>query len=81
MKKTIIVSVAALALVLGACNNSSNMSEQSNKTDTTETFYIDTTKLKSGETFYQCEMNPEVILDSPGNCPKCGMKLSKMKKK
>ena len=24
---------------------------------------------------YSCPMHPEVITDSPGNCPKCGMKL------
>jgi len=24
---------------------------------------------------YTCPMHPEVISDSPGNCPKCGMKL------
>jgi hypothetical protein len=24
---------------------------------------------------YTCTMHPEVVQDSPGNCPKCGMKL------
>jgi hypothetical protein len=24
---------------------------------------------------YTCSMHPEVIMDAPGNCPKCGMKL------
>ncbi len=24
---------------------------------------------------YTCPMHPEVRQDSPGNCPKCGMKL------
>ena len=24
---------------------------------------------------YTCPMHPEVVQDSPGNCPKCGMKL------
>lgn len=28
---------------------------------------------------YTCEMHPEVIMDAPGNCPKCGMKLVEMK--
>jgi hypothetical protein len=25
---------------------------------------------------YTCPMHPEVVQASPGNCPKCGMKLS-----
>ena len=25
--------------------------------------------------FYTCTMHPEVMLDKPGKCPKCGMKL------
>jgi len=24
---------------------------------------------------YTCPMHPEVVIDHPGNCPKCGMKL------
>jgi multidrug efflux pump subunit AcrA (membrane-fusion protein) len=32
-----------------------------------------------GEKKYTCEMHPEVIMESPGNCPKCGMKLVEMK--
>src|SRR5262245_43135576 len=24
---------------------------------------------------YTCPMHPEVVMDHPGNCPKCGMKL------
>jgi len=28
---------------------------------------------------YTCSMHPEVVMDHPGNCPKCGMKLVPMK--
>jgi hypothetical protein len=28
---------------------------------------------------YTCPMHPEVILDKPGKCPKCGMNLVKVK--
>ncbi len=28
---------------------------------------------------YTCQMHPEVIMDAPGECPKCGMKLVEMK--
>jgi hypothetical protein len=30
---------------------------------------------------YTCQMHPEVITDHPGNCPKCGMKLVRVKEK
>lgn len=29
------------------------------------------------KTVYTCEMHPEVMLDQPGKCPKCGMELVK----
>ena len=29
-------------------------------------------------TLYTCPMDPDVIMDSPGNCSKCGMKLVPM---
>ena len=28
---------------------------------------------------YTCPMHPEIILDKPGNCPKCGMHLLPVK--
>lgn len=45
-----------------------------------QVFNIDTNKLAAGEKFYQCEMHHEVLSDKPGKCPKCGMKLSEIKK-
>lgn len=29
------------------------------------------------KTMYTCPMHPEVLLDKPGKCPKCGMNLVK----
>ena len=78
MKTKIILSAAAIVLMFSACNSSSNKSEQTN---TSQAFNLDTTKLKSGESFYQCEMHAEVLSDKKGNCPKCGMDLSELKKK
>lgn len=34
---------------------------------------------ETGAKKYTCEMHPEVIMDAPGDCPKCGMKLVEMK--
>ena len=30
---------------------------------------------------YTCTMHPEVVMNKPGKCPKCGMKLVVMKSK
>ncbi len=86
MKKTISLSILFLVLIFVACNNSSNQNENktsadskiAEKANTNQNFNLDTTKLKSGEAFYQCEMHPEVLSDKPGNCPKCGMELLEM---
>ena len=32
-------------------------------------------------TKYTCTMHPEVVMNKPGKCPKCGMKLVAMKSK
>src|ERR1017187_8124671 len=31
---------------------------------------------ENAKTLYTCGMHPQVILDHPGNCPICGMKLT-----
>ena len=81
MKKVIILSTSALVLAFGACKNSSTKSEATDSAGAVQAFNLDTTKIKSGDTFYQCEMDPSVILDKPGKCPKCGMDLEKTVKK
>ena len=81
MKKLIILSITAIMFILGACHSSPVKNEPANNNATSQIFNLDTTKLKSGEIFYQCEMDPEVISDKPGKCPKCGMDLEKSEKK
>ena len=73
MKKAIMLSAVTLSLLLSACGSSLSTK------GSTETF--DTTKLKTGESYFQCEMNPEVISDKPGSCSKCGMDLVKKEMK
>ena len=72
-KILIIASLAIFTIVFSSCGNSTTENKQSTS--------IDTTKLKTGDVFYQCEMNPEVISDKPGSCSKCGMDLMKVEKK
>lgn len=77
MKKVIILSFAAFAITLGACNNTATKTEEKNQPQQSS---IDTAKLKSGDEFYQCEMHHEVTSAQPGSCPKCGMYLKKIVK-
>lgn len=75
MKKAILLSSIAFMAIMSACNSTKN------EAGTEQTFNLDTTKLAKGDAFYQCEMNPEVLSDKLGNCPKCGMQLEKMEKR
>lgn len=42
---------------------------------------LDTAKNQNAEATktYTCSMHPEVVLDKPGKCPKCGMELIEKK--
>lgn len=67
MKKSIIISILAvsMALAFNACNNTApSTSTVDSKTNEKE--------------IYTCTMHPEIQVDKPGDCPKCGMKLVKM---
>lgn len=74
MKKLIILS--ALTLALGSCSNSST-----SESNTSNFKAMDTTKLTTGQLFYQCPMDLEIISNKSGSCPKCGMDLEQVKKK
>lgn len=89
MRKISILLLAVIFIFLAdACSNSSTKNNQTNSADSTkthtvnteQTFELDTTKLRSGDAFYQCVMDKEVLSDKPGSCPKCGMDLSEIKK-
>jgi rRNA maturation endonuclease Nob1 len=49
--------------------------------DHSTTSVSDTTKTKKvkpvAKVQYTCTMHPEVVMDKPGKCPKCGMTLAK----
>ena len=74
MKKIIMASVLFIATIFEACNNSSN----SNNGKEPAASNTDASK-KMGTVRYTCTMHPEVISDTAGHCPKCGMELVAIK--
>jgi hypothetical protein len=69
MKNTIMTLAILLAVNAGTFSQT--------KQDSTKTH-----KMKSSKTVkYTCTMHPEIVMDKPGKCPKCGMTLVKMKPK
>ena len=81
MKKLFILSMIAFAMMMVACKDSCCKTEPSSNASVSQTFNLDTTRLKSGTLFYECEMHPEILSEKAGNCPKCGMELSERSKK
>jgi len=59
MKKILFVAIALLITVTGVFAQAK----------------VDRKGSKSAEVAYTCPMHPEVLLDKPGKCPKCGMEL------
>ncbi|MEO7873028.1 MAG: heavy metal-binding domain-containing protein [Bacteroidia bacterium] len=94
-KKTIILTAAAIAFTIGACNNSSSEKEQHNESgemhehendsmqhhDAADSMHQhdDASKNQMSEAMYQCPMHPEVTSDKPGKCSTCGMDLEQKK--
>lgn len=72
---TNVTIIILFTTILISCNQ--HASEKKEGSVTT----MDTTKLKAGESYYQCEMDHDVISDKSGSCSKCGMDLTKIEKK
>jgi len=70
MKRTFINLFAVAAIAFSACNNSGT---EKGNTDPQKS-NADTSKMMSAVK-YTCTMHPEVISDTAGHCPKCGMDL------
>ena len=67
MKKAIIFSnLLLLAFVFTSFFSSVSAQTTTTKRNTTE---------QEAAKKYTCPMHPEVVMDKPGNCPKCGMTL------
>jgi hypothetical protein len=76
MRKLIYLSSVCLGLFVVGCSPSAEKkSDDGKNAEMTEAFDFDTNTLQAGETFYQCPMDPEIISDKTGTCPKCEMDL------
>lgn len=66
MKK--ILSILSLAVILSACQQSKDKTEQTQEVNSTS-------PESTARASYTCSMHPEVVSDKPGKCPKCEMDL------
>ena len=66
IKALLILSLFSVALISFSCNSEDKSGETAN--------------VEEGQ-LWTCGMHPEVIVDEPGQCPKCGMNLVPIKQK
>ncbi len=78
MKKTFSIAILVFVIIFAGCNQPSGNAKHH---DPHQVFNLDTTQLKTGDVYYQCPMDTEVISDEEGQCPKCEMDLHKKIKK
>jgi DNA-directed RNA polymerase subunit RPC12/RpoP len=67
LQVTSVITLTLMVLFLGPSAKGQNK----NSTDTTK---------QRKDSIYTCSMHPEIQLDKPGKCPKCGMNLIKKPK-
>lgn len=82
MKKTILISFAAIAVIVASCSSPAptdgSRDAKIQSADSAQNFAFDTAAIVTGATYYQCPMDLAIISDKPGACPTCGMDLEKM---
>ena len=69
--KAIIATIVVIAVAVGAYFVGRSAGHQHAAADGTA---------QEAKTLYTCGMHPQVIQDTPGNCPICGMKLTPIKR-
>jgi hypothetical protein len=80
MKYTHFSIVLLLSIVLAVFAVAQTHIHEHSKLQTkSDTSHVKDIRQKIVKENYTCTMDPEVISDKPGKCPKCGMKLVKMK--
>lgn len=76
MKQAIVASMFLAAIVFAACNSSNSSDTKKDTVGATPS--ADTSKKMVASVKYTCKMHPEVISDTAGKCPKCGMDMVPM---
>ena len=79
MKRIILIlaiCIAVPSVTAFGLNTSSNHPDSIRKATTVQHDKVQKKNLPS-KIVFTCPMHPEVILDKPGKCPKCGMNLVK----
>ncbi len=74
MKQAIAALMLFAVLIFTACSGASS----SSTTKDTSVASTDSSKTMMASVKYTCKMHPEVISDTPGHCPKCGMEMIPM---
>ena len=64
----ILLSIAVLLILFNGCKNSKPKESP------------EVSHAKHDEGYYTCSMHPQIMVDKPGNCPICSMKLIKVKR-
>jgi len=76
MKKTFYAIATTLlfsAIIFNGCKDNQKQSETGSADSTT--IMTNRTDSMNAKTVYTCPMHPEIVSDTPGTCPKCGMDL------
>ena len=76
MKKLICITGICLALYLVGFSQTQKRTDPAIKTPVMKTENQQKKNVPVKDV-YTCPMHPEVLLDKPGKCPKCGMNLVK----
>jgi len=80
MKKTIIISAFSLTAIFFAACSGGSATEENKDTATAAMPSVDTSAANMiAAVKYTCTMHPEVISDTAGKCPKCGMDMVPVK--
>ncbi len=78
MRKEILVLIASAAALLTITTAIAQHSDHEHDYPPSQGYGAASEQEKKQK--YTCTMHPEVVMDHPGNCPKCGMQLVPLKK-
>ena len=78
MKQAIIASAIFIATIFTACSSGSSSASTKDTSAATTSMSADSSKTMMASVKYTCKMHPEVISDTAGKCPKCGMDMVPM---